>query len=333
MKQIILLAVIFLVLGCKENSKTVPIEKSTDELTQIAQDHPGKKILETECYLCHTPKASEESMIAPPMIAIKKHYISENTTKEEFTEALIRWVNDPETESKMPSAHKRFGPMPYIPYPDDAIAQIAEYLYDYEIEKPDWFDAHFQEQHGNGAEQRMTSEDMRSGETIKDKDYADIGMEYALATQAALGKNLMKTIQEKGPVGAVEFCNLKALSLTDSLSVMNNAIVKRVTDKPRNLDNTASEEELGYITYFKKIIAAGKKAKPIVKTEKGEVDFYYPITTNAMCLQCHGKPNEQITSETLASLKNLYPADQATGYDINEVRGIWAINFDEESVK
>lgn len=340
MKQITLLAVIFLVLGCKENSKTVPIEKSTDKVAQKVQDHPGKKILETECYICHTPKASEESMIAPPMIAVKKHYIGENTTKEEFTEALMRWVNDPETESKMPLAYKRFGPMPYIPYPDDAIAQIAEYIYDHEIEKPDWFDAHhanrqtgFQEQHGNGDEQRMAKEDMRSGETKKDKDYADIGMRYALAAQAALGKNLMKAIQEKGTVGALEFCNLKALPLTDSISVMNNAIIKRVSDKPRNPDNSASEEELGYITYFKKITAAGKQAKPIVKTESGEVDFYYPISTNSMCLQCHGKPNQQILPETLGALKNLYPTDQATGYDINEVRGIWAINFDVESVK
>lgn len=329
MKRIILLIVFFIAVSCKENSKTVPIEKPIDQVTKKAENHLGKKILETECYICHNPKASEESMIAPPIIAIKKHYIDSNTTKEEFTEALIQWIIDPETESKMPAAHKRFGPMPYIPYPDDVITQIAEYLYDYEIEKPVWFDEHFEKQHGKGKGQLIGKEDMKSGETKKGKSYADIGMEYALATKTALGKNLMKAIQEKGPVGAVEFCNVKALPLTDSLSVMNNAIIKRVSDKPRNPDNNANEEELGYITYFKKIMAAGKEPKPIVKTENGEVNFYYPITTNAMCLKCHGKPNDQIQPETFRTLKNLYPADMAIGYDVNEVRGIWAINFDE----
>ena len=28
--------------------------------------------------------------------------------------------------------------------------------------------------------------------------------------------------------------------------------------------------------------------------ENGQVRFYFPITTNTMCLQCHGKPEEQI---------------------------------------
>ena len=96
--------------------------------------HPGKRIMEAECYICHNPKASPESMIAPPMILIKNHYIGDNMSKEEFTEDLIKWVNDPETESKIPNALLEFGNMPYIPYPDDAIAQIAEYIYDYDIE-------------------------------------------------------------------------------------------------------------------------------------------------------------------------------------------------------
>ena len=87
---------------------------------------------------------------------------------------------------------------------------------------------------------------------------------------------------------------------------------------------------LGYIEYFKKVVAAGGEVQPIVQPNKEEVNFYYPITTNTMCLQCHGKPDEQVKTETLTMLKNLYPADKAVGYDVNEVRGIWAINFEEE---
>ncbi|HZJ20661.1 MAG TPA: DUF3365 domain-containing protein [Pricia sp.] len=330
MKNLLLLLSLVIIFSCKDKSKTIPVDTTSEnEVAQPGENHPGRQIMETECYICHDPKASEESMIAPPMIAIKSHYIGENTTKDQFTEDLIKWVNDPETESKIPAAHKRFGAMPYIPYPDDAVAQIADYLYDYEVEKPDWFDAHYKAEHGKG--KGMGKRKIQTTEAASQDNNAKIGMEYALAAKSALGKNLMKAIQQNGPVGAVEFCSVKALALTDSISIMKNAVINRVSDKPRNTDNAANTEELGYISYFKKLVAAGKQPKPIVKTQNGEVDFYFPITTNTMCLQCHGKPNEQIAPATLTALKHLYPKDKAIGYDENEVRGLWAINFDEEN--
>lgn len=326
MRNLLLFLFIFALLSCKNGMKSE--YKSAAPIAQekgaMMQSHPGKKIMEAECYICHDPKASQESMIAPPLIAIKKYYIDENTTKEQFTEELIKWVNDPETESKMPDALFEFGSMPYIPYPDDAIAQIAEYIYDYDIERPDWYDAALKKGKGTLFNRDMVSKEIQENNAKK-------GMAYAKAAQTALGKNLIKAIGEEGTIGAIEFCNTKALALTDSISVMNNTVIKRVSDKPRNPKNVADDEELGYITYFKKLMAAGKEPKPIVKTEGNEVNFYFPITTNAMCLQCHGKPNDQLMPETLARLKNLYPADQAIGYDANEVRGIWVVNFDKEN--
>ncbi|MDT7827476.1 DUF3365 domain-containing protein [Pricia sp. S334] len=157
------------------------------------------------------------------------------------------------------------------------------------------------------------------------KDYAEIGMEYAVSTKAALGKNLVGAIQEKGTLGALEFCNIQAMPLTDSMAVAHKAIIKRVSDKPRNPNNQANAKELEYIEAFKSTVASGKKVEPIVNQENDQVDFYYPITTNTMCLQCHGKPEEQIEPATMAKLQDLYPEDQAIGYTENEVRGIWAI--------
>jgi len=332
------------------SSETTSIPNETISTTEVVRsevNHAGKNIMETECYTCHNPKADQESMLAPPMIAIKEHYIGADTSKEEFTKDLIKWINDPEAETKMPGAQRRFGKMPYMPYPDDVVAQIAEYLYDHDIEKPAWFDAHFKNEHGKGMGQGMGrgngkgmgrgngkrmgkgKGNSQAAKTHQDP-YAKIGMQYALAAKGALGKNLMKAIQEKGTLGALEFCNVKALPLTDSIAQLKNAQIKRVSDKPRNLGNTANEEELGYITYFKGIIASGTEPKPILKEENDKVNFYFPITTNAMCLQCHGTPNEQVQPATMAKLQDLYPSDKALGYDTNEVRGIWAITFEKE---
>lgn len=329
-KYSIFLVFVLLLAGCKYAEKTkmesrdeVPATNETIALKQ----HPGKVFMEQECYICHNPKASRAEMIAPPMETIKRHYIDSSVTKEEFTEALIRWVNDPETESKMLGAHAKFGPMPYMPNPDDAVAQIADYIYDNEIERPEWFDTHFQKAHKKGA---GLGECQCFAIQEPEKEYAAIGLAYAMEAKAQLGRNLIQAIQKKGTVEAIKFCNTEATKLTDSVSIMKNAIIKRVSDKPRNPNNEANAEQLKHIASFKKSIVSGKKIEPVVYSENGEVSFYYPITTNALCLQCHGKRDKQILPETLATLKNLYPKDKAVGYDVNEVRGIWSVTFDTD---
>ena len=52
--------------------------------------------------------------------------------------------------------------------------------------------------------------------------------------------------------------------------------------------------------------------------------FYAPITTNSMCLQCHGSEKD-IKPATLAKIKSLYPNDKAIGYQENEMRGLMVI--------
>lgn len=162
----------------------------------------------------------------------------------------------------------------------------------------------------------------------EDIDYSEMGMQYAQGTQKVLGKTLMATIQEKGVVGAVEFCNERAYPLTDSMSTNYNAQIRRVSDKPRNPNNKANALELAHIETFKKTLALGDTITPIVTEENGKVHFYYPIVTQALCLNCHGTLGKTMTHDVVQHLSQLYPNDQATGYGPDEVRGIWSIVFD-----
>ena len=159
--------------------------------------------------------------------------------------------------------------------------------------------------------------------------YADRGLKYALSTQAVLGKNLMAAIEKSGTTGAMSFCNEQAYPLTDSMSVVQNARLKRVSDKPRNSKNQANAEELEHIQTFKDVIANNESPHPIVSDSDTSVQVYYPILTNAMCLQCHGKPDKAIAPNTMKKLALLYPNDKAIGYDLNEVRGIWTVTIDK----
>lgn len=332
MRNIFLMTIVLaLVFSCK-NEKDEGQDYVNTETLKKQQNHPGKKLMEVNCYVCHSPTAGHEDRIAPPMAAIKKQYLSEGITKAHFIRDIQGYVENPtEADSKMPGAVRRFGVMPKAQYPENTITQIADYIYDYDIEQPEWFDDHVKEQRGKGRGQMKGSgkQNMKKQQaSIADSMlfYEEIGLKYAMSTKAELGKNLMGTIQKKGTLAAVEFCNVAAYPLTDSMAVVHNANIKRVSDKPRNPNNQANGRELKYIAQFKASVAANKEPKAIVEETDDTVQFYYPISTNTMCLQCHGKT---IEPEVYKSIKALYPMDEAIGYMENEVRGIWSISFDK----
>lgn len=334
MRTIILLFIIALLGSCQNTKKDIYTAKigSSDTALLSQEEHPGKKLLENNCYVCHSPTTTQKDRIAPPMIAIKKHYISSSTTKAAFKKELQEWIKDPnEKDAKMFGAVRRFGVMPKTPFPEETINQIADYMFDYTIEQPEWFEDHYKEERGRGMGKgkRMGKGKGKRMGMQKQPTYEERGLKYALATKSELGKNLIGTIQKKGTLAALEFCNEKAYPLTDSMSVVYNATIKRVSDKPRNIKNKASAKELQYIKAFKTTIANKEEPQPIIEETESLVNFYYPITTNTLCLQCHGKPKKEIKRETLKSLKALYPNDKAIGYDVNEVRGIWSITFDK----
>jgi hypothetical protein len=157
---------------------------------------------------------------------------------------------------------------------------------------------------------------------------AERGMQYAQSTQQLLAQNLLKAIGDKGTLHAVEFCNIEAMPLTRKMEEEHNAYIRRVSDRNRNPENEASEQELDYIEHFKEQVATGKKTEPIVITENERSRFYSPILTNKMCLQCHGQP-AQMQPEVIKKLQDLYPNDKAVGYSENEVRGLWSIEFED----
>jgi hypothetical protein len=202
-------------------------------------------------------------------------------------------------------------------------------MYTHQIEEPDWFKASWEAIHGPGYQQQGK---VNTTSTATEKSLEDIGLEYALNTKKVLGAKLMGAIQEKGPAYAMEFCHTQAIPLTDSMSQHYDARIKRVSDKNRNPNNRANAEERRYIEQFKQAVAAGKDPAPVVVSTNGIAHFYYPIVTNSMCLNCHGKEKD-ITPEVKARISRLYPGDLAIGYAENEVRGIWSIELKKKGTE
>lgn len=157
----------------------------------------------------------------------------------------------------------------------------------------------------------------------------ETGKTIALKAKAELGKNLIQTVTNEGAVAAVEFCNVQALPITQRVSEELGATITRVSDQPRNPNNAANERELAYIANAKAALARKEPAKPALHEIDGKTVGYYPITTNSLCLQCHGVPGKDVASDTLAVLAEKYPDDQALGYGLDELRGIWVIGMEQ----
>lgn len=332
--QALLLSLILITFfSCKDRTQesyTTAVDTQLNEISKIVQ-HPGKELLEKQCYLCHNPSADHKGRIAPPMVAVKSHYMTEGISKEDFATSIWEFVEKPNPyKTKMKGAVNRFGLMPYQEFKEEEIRQIAAYMYDYKIDEPDWFKEHIEEESKGKIQYRNDGIEPKNDSDLKTKTPAERGLAYALSTKKELGKNLMGTIQKKGTKEAVTFCNKKAYPITDSMAVAQHATIKRVSDKPRNPQNQANTKELDIIEQFKKAIAQNESYEPITEIKNGQTQFYSPIITNSMCLQCHGSTDKDINDEVLTTISNLYPDDKATGYDVNEVRGLCRITFDSQ---
>jgi cytochrome c553 len=294
--------------------------KTARTSNDLAQNSEGLALMKTNCFSCHSPQRDFESRIAPPMIAIKRHYVTEGVSKKQFTKDLIAFMKKPSANtSKMPNAVKRFGVMPTMSFSDEQLKKIAAYIYDADLEKPTWFEQHHQ------------AEQVKYGQNAKNipTNYEELGAKYAMTIKGILGKNLLEAINTKGTDEALVFCNMRAIPLTDSISVANNVKIKRVSDKPRNSQNQASSTELAYIETAKMALEKGEKPKPKIQEVKGKMIGFYPIETNKMCLQCHGKPGTDIKVSTIEKIGKYYPMDKAKEYAENQLRGIFVVEMNK----
>ncbi|HEY9220405.1 MAG TPA: c-type cytochrome [Lutibacter sp.] len=153
MKPIILIQAIllFFFVGCSEKKQDTSVKIAEANIpAQIQSD--GYTLLKNNCYACHSVTTkSHEEIIAPPMIAIKRRYKMNYNSKEEFVNAISNWALNPTKEhALMRGAVMQFNVMPKQAFKQEDIEKIAEYIYDNELEKPEWFQNHFNEQHPNG---------------------------------------------------------------------------------------------------------------------------------------------------------------------------------------
>ncbi len=119
---------------------------ASDDNTEV-----GEQLYKTYCSACHgvTGGMDMRKRIAPPIVAVRMHYLGPYPDKASFVTAVANWVEKQDVnKSLMRGAIRRFNVMPPISIAREDAEKIASYIYEGDIEKPAGFDKHFEEMHG-----------------------------------------------------------------------------------------------------------------------------------------------------------------------------------------
>ena len=146
----------------------------------------------------------------------------------------------------------------------------------------------------------------------------------------SLKKELKAALKEGGAANAIETCHLKAPDTATDLSASSKWDVRRTSLKVRNLEDAPDKWEAKVLERFEEQNAADAdedemEFSEIVPGKNGGKVFRYmkAITTQRICLKCHG---EKIDSSVRKQLDSLYPFDQATGFTEDDLRGAFSLS-------
>ena len=165
--------------------------------------------------------------------------------------------------------------------------------------------------------------DIKSMEYEFAKSEAEVLSSYALVHRNYYQKlyiNKDIALNEKSLLGLPAYSS-KPISEIFSKNNPFDITIKTVSDRARNINNSANKSELKAIDYFKK----NKNKTYFKKEENSFYQYAKALKVEQKCLKCHGKK-----SEAPQSIQDKY--DKAYDYKLGEVRGILSIKIPVKSL-
>ncbi len=148
------------------------------------------------------------------------------------------------------------------------------------------------------------------------------------ATFKALSSNLMQAISYGGVPYALEFCNVEALPITDSVAAHFGAEVSRLALKSRNPENYPDGQDEALLKHFQQVFDKGLAVgDTLILVNNDELVYYAPILLAEQCLACHGTVGGEITVAHYQAIQRFYPEDKAVGFGTGDLRGFWRIGY------
>ncbi|MCW7504312.1 MULTISPECIES: DUF3365 domain-containing protein [Leptospira] len=157
-------------------------------------------------------------------------------------------------------------------------------------------------------------------------NYESLAIQITNEAKSNLQKKLSTALSEGGTTSAIPFCKQNALGFTANMGKANHVILKRVTDRPRNVNNLLSPEEVLVFKEIQKQKSSEGVFPSRVVSSHENVKVYVPIPLMGQCVACHGK-KEEMSTETKTTLNKLYPNDLAINYQVGDLRGLFVVIF------
>ncbi len=155
----------------------------------------------------------------------------------------------------------------------------------------------------------------------QDGDIEKRGAETLAPFKKALMSALVSGLAD-GPVNAIGVCRMQAPLLAASAGGAGVRI-GRTSHRLRNPANRPPAWTRPLLdAWAGDPAAAGPRGVQLANGGSGYVE---PIFVQPMCLACHG---ETLQPAVAARLRELYPDDQATGYQADDFRGVFWVEFD-----
>lgn len=148
--------------------------------------------------------------------------------------------------------------------------------------------------------------------------------EQIMAAKEALFKKLsgrlMEALSTKGPVEAINVCQVDAPKIAAEVGQELSVRIGRTGVRLRNPHNAAPE-------WASQMVQDRRDAPWFGQLKSGTRVGLLPIKLQPQCAMCHG-PKDQIAPDVLERLKVHYPDDAATGFREGELRGWFWVEVD-----
>lgn len=135
----------------------------------------------------------------------------------------------------------------------------------------------------------------------------------------------LKQGMEDGPEAAIDVCQRVAPGIAEELSVAGVEL-GRTSHKLRNEQNAPRAWVRPLMEGY--LASPGKAVPEVVQIENGKVGYVEPIFVKGMCLTCHGSA---VPADVASRIDERYPNDQARGFEEGDFRGLFWVEFSEDT--
>lgn len=158
-----------------------------------------------------------------------------------------------------------------------------------------------------------------------------VAMEVIGKAGGTLMNALSATIDSAGIKDAIGYCNLNANLLVKDIATDYGVEIKRTSLQLRNPNNEPTADEKLILEYYESQQDQGENCEGELGKVDGVYKYYHPIYLMENCTACHGIKGESLNKKAARKLEDLYPNDQALGYEAGDLRGMWVITFKKSS--